>query len=116
MENSKQIDWTIEENKNLIDAFLSISSRDQAKRFFRDLMTESEITEFAKRLQSAILLSDKVPYSKIENETGFSSTTVARVSKWLTSGTGGYKEIISKLNVHPPNPSQIGKGLSLTRT
>ncbi len=112
MEKDKEIDWTIEENKNLIEALLSISSREQMKRFLRDLMTEGEIIEFAKRFQTASMLSAKIPYSIIENETGFSSTTVARVSKWLSRGTGGYKEIISKLGEHHHGTSHRVKGLS----
>ncbi len=117
-----EFNWKTQPNKELVDAFLSLSSREEAERFLRDLMTEGEITEFAKRLQTAELLSAKVPYSTIERETGFSSTTVARVSKWLSKGTGGYKEIITKLGStklttsHHHNPSKIGKGLSLTRT
>lgn len=79
---------------------ITIETPDEARRFLRDLMTEGEILDFAKRLETAELLSQKVPYSEIEKKTGFSSTTVARVSKWLNSGEGGYKTIISKLHHH----------------
>ena len=104
------MDWKSNENKRFIEAILSIKDAGQAERFLRDLMTESEITEFSKRLQAAEMLSAKIPYSTIERQTGFSSTTVARVSKWLTSGTGGYKEIISNMHHHPY--SKLEKGLS----
>jgi TrpR-related protein YerC/YecD len=110
MEKDKDLNWKSKETKELVDAFLSLSSREQAERFLRDLMTEGEIIEFAKRFQTAEMLSDKIPYSTIERETGFSSTTVARVSKWLSSGTGGYQEIIAKLHHHPI--SKLEKGLS----
>jgi len=95
------MDWNIQENKRLIEALLTIQNADQAKRFLRDLMTEGEIDEFAKRLKTAEMLSNKISYSNIEKETGFSSTTVARVSKWLNDGAGGYKEIIN--NMHHNN-------------
>jgi uncharacterized protein YerC len=49
------------------------------------------------------LLSQKIPYSEIEGRTGFSSTTVARVAKWLNNGGGGYKAIINKLH-HQATP------------
>ena len=75
-------------------------------------MTSGEIDEFTKRLKTAQMLSNKVPYSTIEKETGFSSTTVARVSKWLNNGKGGYKEIIAKLH-HHQTKSSAEKGLSL---
>ncbi len=103
------MNWKSQENKRFIEAVLSLKSKDEAKRFLRDLLTEGEIGEFAKRLKAAEMLSDKVPYSLIEKETGFSSTTVARVAKWLNTGEGGYKSMISKLHHHTSSP--VGKGL-----
>lgn len=108
------MNWKKKDNKILVEALLSIKNPAQAERFLRDLMTEGEIEEFAKRLKTAEMLSNKVPYSLIEKETGFSSTTVARVSKWLNNGTGGYKEIISMLHHH--NSKNLEKGLFLKRT
>lgn len=96
--------------KELIKALLSLKTADEAKRFMRDLMTEAEIIEFGNRFCAAEMLSAKLPYSQIEKETGLSSTTVARVSKWLNSGTNGYKTIIARMHHH--NPSPVGKGLS----
>lgn len=104
------MNWENKENKKLLDAILSLETKDEAKRFLRDLLTEGEIEEFAKRLKAAEMLINKVPYSEIEKETGFSSTTVARVSKWLNSGNEGYKEIIAKIHHH--NPIQARRGLS----
>ena len=77
---------------------MSLKSSDEVKRFLRDLMTENEIDEFGKRLQTAELLSDDVPYSVIEKKTGLSSTTIARVSRWLNNGMGGYKSVIGKMH------------------
>ena len=101
------MNWKKKDNQRLIEALLSVKNINQAERFLRDLMTEGEIEEFAKRLKTAEMLIGKIPYSIIENETGFSSTTVARVSKWLSNGMGGYKEVISKL--HHRSPSNLGK-------
>lgn len=56
------------------------------------------------------MLTEKVSYSVIEKETGLSSTTVARVAKWLNGKEGGYRTIISKLHHH--NPSQLRRVLS----
>ena len=89
--------WDSKENKRLIKAILSLETPDEVRRFLRDLMTENEIVEFSKRLRAAELLTEKVPYSTIERETGLSSTTVARVSKWLNKGEGGYRIIIDRL-------------------
>ncbi len=104
------MNWESKENKGLLQAILALETPDEAKRFLRDLMTEGELEEFAKRLKTAEMLTDKIPYSVIEKETGFSSTTVARVSKWLNNGEGGYKKILNK--IHHNNSIQTRRGLS----
>jgi len=104
------MNWKNKENTQLLKAILSLKTSDEAKRFLRDLMTEKEIIEFSKRFQTAKMLTAKTPYSVIEQKTGLSSTTVARVSKWLNGKEGGYKTIISRLHHH--NSIQTGRGLS----
>lgn len=89
---------------------MALKTKSEAQRFLRDLMTEKEIKEFSKRLKAAEMLTDKVPYSAIEKETGLSSTTVARVARWLNGRGGGYKTIINKLHHH--NSIQSRRGLS----
>lgn len=91
------MDWKSKENKALIQAFLALKSADEAQRFLRDLLTEGEIEEFGKRLLTARLLTGKVPYSKIETQTGLSSTTIARVAGWLRKGSGGYGLVLKRL-------------------
>lgn len=92
------MDWNSRENKRLIQTVLALETPDDVRRFLRDLMTEKEIKEFGKRLQAAELLAENVPYSTIEKMTGLSSTTIARVSKWLKGKEGGYKSVINKLH------------------
>ncbi len=104
------MNWENKEKIKLINAILAIETVDEARRFLRDLMTESEIQEFSKRLQTAELLSNNIPYSTIEEKTGLSSTTIARVSKWLNGRQGGYKNIINKLHHH--SSAQTRRGLS----
>ncbi len=104
------MDWKTKENRRLIQAILALGSADEARRFLRDLMTQGEIEEFARRLKAAEMLSQKVPYTVIEKETGLSSTTVARVAKWLNGKERGYKAIINKFHHH--NPAQSKRGLS----
>lgn len=102
VKNNKKID-------ELIVAVLALKTRGEAKRFLRDLLTESELIEFSNRWKAARMLAKNVKYTEIEKETGLSSTTVARVSKWLNNGKGGYKLMLKKLNHH--NLSFVGKGL-----
>lgn len=104
------MNWNTPENKRFIEVILSLRSEKEAKQFLRDLLTEGEIIESAKRLKTALMLSKKIPYSVIEKETGFSSTTVARVGKWLNNGEGGYKSVINK--IHHSNSKKLRRGLS----
>ncbi len=102
------MDWKTKENKKLIQAILALENNDEVERFLRDLMTKKEIEELANRLKAAEMLTRKVPYSAIEQETGLSSTTVARVSRWLKGKEGGYRAIIGKLHHHNSIPSRRG--------
>jgi TrpR-related protein YerC/YecD len=92
--------WKNKQTKELIAAVLNLRNSREASDFFRDLLTPEEIVEFGKRWQAAQLLSQKVSYKKIEKITGLSSTTVARVSRWLNRGKGGYRLAISRLGEH----------------
>lgn len=103
------MDWNNQSNKRLVQAILALKNEDETKRFLRDLMTEGEIEEFTKRLQTAEMLYKKTPYTIIENRTGMSSTTIARVAKWLNGKEGGYKTIINRLH---HNLIQSRRGLS----
>jgi TrpR-related protein YerC/YecD len=104
------MDWNTKENRELIDAILALKDPEEAKSFLRDLMTEGEIQEFSKRLLAAKMLTNKISYIEIEKQTGLSSTTIARVSKWLNGKGGGYKTILNKIHHH--NSIQTGRGLS----
>ncbi len=102
--------WKSAANKQLISAILALKTPVEAEAFLRDLLTEGEIEEFSKRLETATMLSQKLPYADIQKKTGFSTTTIARVSKWLQKGAGGYATIIQRLHSHTPSPR--GSGLS----
>jgi TrpR-related protein YerC/YecD len=78
-----KIDWNTKINRQFIEAVLALKNADETKRFLRDLMTEGEILEFANRLEAARLLSTDEQYKGIIERTGLSSTTIARISKWL---------------------------------
>ena len=104
------MDWGKTHNAKLAQAILALETPEETRRFLRDLMTENEIEEFSKRLQAAEMLMEKIPYSSIEEQTGLSSTTVARVSKWLNGKEGGYRTIINR--VHHHHSIQARRGLS----
>ena len=115
-EISPGMDWTDKQSNQLIAGILALKTPDEAKRFLRDLMTEGEIKEFANRLEAARLLSRNVQYSAISESTGLSSTTIARIQKWLQGSLGGYRLVLSRISnvsAHHHNSSQLRKGLSL---
>lgn len=85
-----------DQTDNLMSAILQLENKDEARRFFRDLLTAKEIEEFGRRWQVAKMLAAGIPYVKIEQVTGLSSTTVARVHKWLKHGRGGYRLILAR--------------------
>ena len=95
--NKGDITWNTKKNKQLIEALLALENADETKRFLRDLMTVGEINEFANRLEAARLLSKDVQYNTIIENTGLSSTTIARISKWLKGSLGGYRIILNRI-------------------
>lgn len=105
--------WDNPKTKDLFKAILTLKNVNEAKKFFRDLLTEQEIIEFGKRWQAAKMLNKRIAYSIIEKETGLSSATVARVSKWLNKGMDGYKLVLKRigLTVLHHHPSLSRKGL-----
>ena len=94
-----EMDWNTKETRQLIAGILELKTPDEAKRFLRDLMTPQEIKEFSNRLEAASLLSRNVQYNTIIEDTGLSSTTIARIAKWLNGSLGGYRLVLSRL--HP---------------
>ena len=82
----------------LIKAIMSLESEEECEKFLDDLMTRKEILDAAQRMLVAKLLSKKVVYSKIAEETGASTATISRVNRALNYGCGGYKTILDRLD------------------
>lgn len=106
------------DTRKLYKALLSLVNEEECKKFLRDLLTKEEIQEFVNRFKVAQMLDKKISYKKIEKETGMSSTTIARVSKWLAKGMGGYRLVIDRLNnpVAPVKYSEATKTQAQTDT
>ena len=90
--------WNNKTTEELLEAICALKTTNEAKKFLRDLLTEQEIIEFGKRWQVARMLSKAKPYSEIVRATGLSSTTIARIFRWLNKGMGGYKLMINRLS------------------
>jgi TrpR-related protein YerC/YecD len=89
--------YPTEKQLALFRAILNLKNVEEAVRFFRDLLTLGEIEEFANRWQMAKLLYQGHSYIEVAEETEASTTTVARVAKWLFEGKDGYIAILRRL-------------------
>ena len=76
------ITWDNKKTQNLLEAVLELKNIDEAKAFFRDLLTQSELEEFGNRFLAAQMLEQKISYTTIAGRTGLSSATIARQSWW----------------------------------
>ncbi len=92
--------------RDLLAVVLSLKNKDEAKRFLRDLLTESEIKEFANRWLATRMLNEEISYTNIQEKTGLSTTTIARISKWLQKGKGGYRLVLNRMKHHRKAPSR----------
>jgi len=88
--------YPTKEMKELFSAIISIKTPQEASNFFRDLLTLSELNEFANRWQIVKLLIKKEPYAKIAEKLNVSTATVTRVAHWYRHGMGGYKTIAKR--------------------
>lgn len=89
--------WLDQDIKFLIEAIVKLRNTDECQRFLRDLLTIPEIKVFAARWRVANMLDQKYTYEEIEKQTGMSSTTIARINRWLEYGEGGYRLLIDRL-------------------
>lgn len=93
MENNELIKFS----DDIITVLSKIYDKREVFNFIRDLLSEKEILEFSRRFEVAKMLEENISYSKIEEKTKMSSTTIARISKFLKWENNWYKNAISIL-------------------
>jgi TrpR-related protein YerC/YecD len=81
----------------LIRAFLTLETSDDAWHLLVDLCTVREIQEMAQRLEVARRLDSGEHYTGIQESTGASATTISRVSKSLNYGADGYRATLDRM-------------------
>jgi TrpR-related protein YerC/YecD len=98
-EEEKNGIWAEIEQKSpdLLDVFMSFKNKDELKAFFRDLMSERDLREFAMRWEVAKKLDAGVSFLQIQEETGESPVTITKINRWLKEGCGGYKMMIERM-------------------
>lgn len=92
------MNWTTTKKRQLLRSLTLLRSENEVGNFYRDLMTDKEIEEFANRFRAAQMLETGASYVQIEKKLGLSSTTIARVAKALNGKAGGYKLVIERLH------------------
>ncbi len=83
--------------EDLLSVLAELDDKDVIFALLEDLFTIREIRETSQRLAVAKLLDAGKSYTSIEDATGASATTIARVSKCLSYGSGGYKAALDVL-------------------
>lgn len=78
------------EVEDLLEVFAGLTRPDDVFALLEDLFTVREIKDTSQRLDVARMLRKGSSYAVIEKATGASATTIARVSKALNYGAGGY--------------------------
>lgn len=82
---------------DLMKAISLLDTAEEAEQFFTDLCTPAELESMADRWQVVPLLKQGIPYRAIHDQTGVSVTTVTRVARCLSFGTGGYNLIAIRM-------------------
>ncbi len=91
--------WLNKDIENLFNAIIKLRDINETEKFFRDLLTIPEIKTFSMRWKVANMLFSGSTYQEIEKQTGMSSTTIARINRWLEYGEGGYKLLLKRLKI-----------------
>jgi TrpR-related protein YerC/YecD len=80
----------------LFEEILKLDNLEECQKFFDDLCTINELEAMLQRIKAAKMLLEDKTFQEVVKETGISSATLARVSKCIKYGDGGYKTIINK--------------------
>lgn len=89
--------WNLTDKERLVKSLeLAASNHMLFKDFLSDIMTEKEILTCEIRLKAMCLLYDGASYSQIRNITGFSTATIARLSKIAFNRKSSFRKIIEE--------------------
>jgi len=84
--------------EDLFEALVALQDTAEIRRFFEDLCTPAELQALVDRWQVVEYLQQDLPYRKIHDLTGVSVTTIGRVARCLSDGSGGYKTAIKRIS------------------
>ena len=88
---------THDDMTRLLEAILSLTTREELERFFEDLCTIQEINSLVQRFDVALQLDQGLTYAQIANITHASTATISRVNRSLVYGAEGYRLAIGRM-------------------
>ncbi len=92
--------------ENFFSAVLKLNSSEDCQKFFEDICTIKELQEISQRLSVAKMLDEGKSYQEVSRLTGASTATISRVNKCLVYGSGGYRQMLDKLNEEKSEQSE----------
>lgn len=81
--------------QSLCKALAALDQPAEVHALLEDLCTPAELQALADRWAVARLLDEGLPYRAIQDRTGVSVTTIGRVARCMTAGTGGYRKALT---------------------
>ncbi|MDE6791118.1 MAG: TrpR-related protein YerC/YecD [Clostridia bacterium] len=78
----------------LYETLIKLNTVEDCKVLLDDLCTYKEVEQMAQRAYAAKLFLEGKTYNEIIAETDISSTTLSRISRAITHGSGGYKKFV----------------------
>jgi TrpR-related protein YerC/YecD len=91
---------------SLCEALVGLKDVRDMQAFLHDLCTPAELESLVDRWRVVPLLLDKMPYRAIHERTAVSITTIGRVARYLTNGSGGYLAAAARASSDPSSPSE----------
>ena len=91
-------DLRTREVEDLLTVLAGMNDPDQVFALLEDLFTVREIKDTSQRLAVACILRSGSSYAQTEGVQDGSATTIARVSKALNYGAGGYQTAFDVLD------------------
>lgn len=85
--------------ESLCRALLSLDTVASMRAFLRDLCTPSELEALTDRWRVVPYILKGLPYREIHDRTAVSITTIGRVARFLSQGSGGYLAALSQAEV-----------------